>query len=314
MVDSSDEYSPDDTKVSVPIEEVDIEKILNKHIGPCKSSHNNPCKCIIINDAITRAMNCGIIWSDSTLEKCLGLGIYHKNKTLISKIRALNVKYDTNSLIGAIKARNISLVKQIISEGIQITNKCVYALECLRDQREFEEMLQIFLDNKLVLTKELILWILEHTYCYVPNIEKFGVKYDEDIRKACMTSIKWQYYSELQDIDMLRYVCQNSSFLLNSNLSKFLKKGIKPDIICLQNACKSKISSYTIKRMIKYVKPDIQCIRNACSISGNKSVIVLLSKYVKPDGECIKSLVMNYCESVVGNIICSYVDSVEQKK
>jgi len=155
-------------------------------------------------------------------------------------------------------------------------------------QKQFNECIDTISEYKYIVTKDDVINVIRSTLnlglnICIQEIEKYGIKCDTDIQRACFDMCKY-FYKEVQNISVLHKSFEQK----NKSLINFLLSvGVIPDIICLQYACQIPKNITMIKLLTKHVNPNIICIQNAtrlmvldgrmCDVEPN----LLIDEYIK---------------------------------
>ncbi len=141
------------------------------------------------------------------------------------------------------------LTKIIIREGPSGSNKII------------AEIIDIFVDYGLKITKEIIIFLLDRG-CYVNNIEKYNVEVDKDIVDFCATKSFYPYKFHLKpELKVLIKECSKEN---NLEIIKMLKeRGGEFNEQCLECACKIYKNGKVIKYLIKdcKIQPNNACLK-----------------------------------------------------
>lgn len=123
------------------------------------------------------------------------------------------------------------------------------------------DVIDIFIMYGLKVTKELVIKLLNKT-CYVNNIEKYGIKIDEEI---LLISSNYSYYPYKYDIKPPKVVLMKECTKTNNieNLKKLKENGGEFDSSCLAEACKNTRNGRVIKFLIQDcgVKSNDECVK-----------------------------------------------------
>jgi hypothetical protein len=206
-----------------------------------------------------------------------------------------------NMLYKSINSHKKNLFVMMLTNGCKIDNECLnIACKCCNSV-----IIEYLFENKLVPTSELFQTLLKNPlpsyiilscidifvkYGYkinyddlllatkhkitIPHVERFDIIFDEKYMLASIEA-KFEPYN-IKNIKMtikcLQKACENTNLAM---IKKIVATGIKPDIICLENACKYKQNHAIIKYLFtinKNLKPNITCLKNMSKTLGNKTL------------------------------------------
>jgi len=169
---------------------------------------------------------------------------------------------------------DITTVRSLISRS-QCTENGSY------NKKEVATILDIFISHGLVITKEIILLLLDHG-CYINNIEKYNIDIDEEIILKCIDKSYYPY--EYKFIPTTK--CIFAECTKNNNLEqiKILKeKGALFLPEHLDKACGIRKNGKVIKFLINEcnVVPNDECIKSFEKIYNTDGLEILISKFKK---------------------------------
>lgn len=214
-------------------------------------------------------------------EFCMNFAILKKNQQAVQQMCALGTQFDLQCLISACDVKQVQLIKMILDSGITPTTQCLYkAVTNIYDQKMCSEIVNLLTSYKLNIVKDDVIYVIKYApnAIYIPDIDRFGIVCDEDIKRACIEKGKF-VYKEAQNIDALRKACGKAGNM--TWIKKIMDDGIKPDIICLQNACTMRNNIQVIKLLCKHVTPDTQCIKNMANAIGYRQLTYIVDEYIK---------------------------------
>lgn len=235
-------------------------------------------------------------------------------KKTIMNILTRKISPTSNSIVNAIKHKNIDLVKTMLNLGGFKVDSSLLVAAC--ESKDYE-MIKLFLDLKIIPTSICFKKIVSNE-----DISGYGYrrsrylgktnKYN-DISKLVDLLINYGYKPTYDDIVVAtrNHIKINNIELYDIKLDeKFLEvcaeynyypyqlKDINPTTKCLEKACTKSGNLTAIKDLVKNnVKPNTQCLREACKHKNNLQTIKFLIQHgAKPDLECIENI-----SNVLGN-------------
>ena len=143
------------------------------------------------------------------------------------------------------------------------------------------EMIDILIIYGLIITKELILILLENG-CYINNIYKYNIQLDDDIEVKCSKVSYYPYiFTKIPCLDVLKFECSKEN---NIDIIKKLKeRGGEFTSECLENACLIRKNGKVINYLVNEckVKVNDNCILNFETCYNVESLQLLIKKYSK---------------------------------
>jgi len=230
--------------------------------------------------------------------KHLNATISHGNKKGFDMLLSDGADVDILCLETACLQRNEYMIKRLLDFKLMPTEKCIQSLltnvapsnthnsngKGSADAISIAKLIDLLVDAGYNVKYKDVVNAL-HVRCYINNIERFGIKFTGEFLEECADVGYYPY--DLKDV--------------------------KVTLGCLQKECKKGGNLTTIRRLISTmkIKPDIVCLRNACNIKNNKQTIdYLLKNGLEPDVICLQNIA-----SVIGNstlnCIVNHIKSID---
>ena len=202
--------------------------------------------------------------------------VENKEKIIKYSVENHNIKLilfflEDNTIKPTLETVGKLLVKVPIREGPSSNNKII------------AEIIDIFVDYGLPLTKEIILLLLERG-CYVNNIEKYNIEIDQDIIEFCATKSYYPYkFYTKPELKVLLKECSKEN---NLETIKMLKeRGGEFNEKCLECACKIYKNGKVIKYLIKdcKIQPNDACLKGYEEAYKMDTLSLLMGSYKNID-------------------------------
>lgn len=280
----------------------EIAEILSKYEKTnVTSEHLNAAAEKNMGETVKNILNRKIPPTNVTVEHALNSKNVHLVKDLISMGAAVQI--NDKLLEKACKVKNYELMKLFLDLKINPTKECFKTLVTndyysgygnryyahrkkyskVDDMDDINNLIDLLVsygykpdyDDVVLATKNNI---------KIKNIELFEIKLDEKFLELCAELNFYPYkFTDIKpNVKCLEQACKKSGNL--TAIKNFVKGGLKPDISCLQAACKKRSNLATIRFLVgQGVTPDFACIRNCGETLGNKTLSFLLQLY-KEDG------------------------------
>ena len=241
-------------------------------------SNNNPTELVLVN-FFTKLYS----WTyaiKSNIEAALKFTKYFKNifisKELLDKIFSImNERQDYDFIIIFMSVLDDLLKKSnhdIRVEDFNTQCKKIHWKKLLNSTRSYDK-------DKIKLLVDVMKIIFTHLYKLNTNqiisIEGLEFLFENNFLSDYMPTNVIEY--------RLMYKYEKSIKKLKSF------KNFKPDIYCLENACKIKSNAYIISSLMKTIRPNSNCLSNALKYIDNYRVVELLLNEVEPTIEQIVS-------------------------
>ena len=140
--------------------------------------------------------------------------------------------------------------------------------------------MDIFIDNGLKITKEIVFKLLE-SGCYINNIEKY-ITIDNDILQKCAEVSYYPYnFNIAPSIEILKKECSKHDNI--ATIKKLKELGGIYTIDCLIEAVKHKKNGKVLKYLINEcgVEPNDQCVTYFQEAYGIESLDLIIKNYKK---------------------------------
>jgi hypothetical protein len=184
--------------------------------------------------------------------------------------------YDIDFILLILEARDIVPNMDTIS---RLVDKCYARPDGSPNSKQVASIIDLLCEYGLVITKEIIIKLLDHGCC-VNNLEKHGLVVDSEILAKCATQSYYPYKFDIKpNTAILIRECSKHD---NLNTIKKLKEfgGIYTSE-CLEEACKISKNGRVIKFLITEcnVKVNDNCINNFQEAYRIEALDVLIKKY-----------------------------------
>jgi hypothetical protein len=150
------------------------------------------------------------------------------------------------------------------------------------EEKNFNEIIEIFILYGLSVNKQLVLKLLENKYQII-CVEKYGIIIDEDIYLKCSAMNYYPYELQIIPTDKILHA-ELTKFNNLDKIKKFKEQGGKINTCCLEIASSVKNNFKVLKFLINELKimPNDACIKNYVKQLANCDQVVfdfLLSNY-----------------------------------
>ena len=210
-------------------------------------------------------------------EDMLIILIKNKNEDMASEFIKLGCPVTKLSLDAACESLSKNIILQIIKFDNIIPDKISYDSLFTFFDRPYTykkngmcvdapliaEIIDILVDNGYIIKYDDVLLALKNR-CYINAIERFNINFTSDFIDECANQSYYPYdnINLKPTMESLYIECSKINNL--PTIKKLVKSGLKPDIVCLRNACNSRSNKPIIKYLMETHKltPDIECIKN----------------------------------------------------
>ena len=184
---------------------------------------------------------------------------------------------DKEFIILILEDSNITLD---ISTITNLVSKIYTKTGCSQSADKIAEIMDIFIDNGLKITKEIVFKLLE-SGCYINNIEKY-ITIDNDILQKCAEVSYYPYnFNIAPSIEILKKECSKHDNI--ATIKKLKELGGIYTIDCLIEAVKHKKNGKVLKYLINEcgVEPNDQCVTYFQEAYGIESLDLIIKNYKK---------------------------------
>ncbi|AYV81423.1 MAG: SWIB/MDM2 domain protein, partial [Harvfovirus sp.] len=226
----------------------------------------------------------------------------NKNANLVKTLIEMGaVPLNEKLLVKACDAQNYELIKMFLDLKILPTKECFKSLVSAdfakygRRSYYYRKTAKNDMDNTNSLVDLLVSYgfkpdyddivIATNNHLKLNNIEMFEIKLDDKFLELCaeLNFYPYKLTDVKPNVKCLELACKKAGNLVA--IKTLVKSGLKPDLACLQAACQMRSNLATIRFIIDQgVVPDFICIRHCAATLGNKTLSFLLSLY-KSDEE-----------------------------
>ena len=245
-----------------------IVKFINLNKEPLKLNSNKEIGIKIINNFISRP---SIIKNTYLIVSNL-LGLEQK-KEIFNKSISL---YDKDIILIMLENKDIC---PDIGTIIKLTEKSYVRPEGSTNCKQIAEIIDLLCEYGLVITKEIILKLLDHG-CYVNNLEKHDITVNGEILAKCASHSYYPYKFDIKpETDILVRECSKYD---NLNTIKKLKEfgGIYTRE-CLEETCKISKNGRVIKYLVNECSVNVseKCLENFQEAYKIEALDIIMKKY-----------------------------------
>ena len=233
---------------------------------------------------------------------CLINGSLSSNSKILDTLLKYNNNPNINCLENCCLINNIDNVKKLLNYRLMPNKKCFtnifihntnkYGYKCY-NKNSRQSIVNLLIEFGYNPNFDDAVIALEYN-CIINDIHRFNIKLDEKLLEYC-----YKYNNHIYDIKAtptikcLREECKKVGNI-KSIKDIILKHGVKPDILCLENACKNRSNIQIVSFLIKHgIIPNINCIKETANcFSQNTTLMHLINNY--KDSNEKKSLSTQY--------------------
>lgn len=252
---------------SISLDDIVIKFILNNKEN-FKNVSNKHIGLKIINNYITKPNIIKTIYE--LISKHLNLD---EKRDILNKSISL---YDKNIIL--ILLENKDIIPDINTIN-KLVEKSYRRSEGSAVSKTVADIIDLLCEYGLVIDKKIIIKLLEHG-CYVNNLEKHGLKVDNEILAKCAEFSFYPYAFDIKpNIDILIKECSKPDNLLT--IKKLKEFGGTYTSECLEEACKISRNGKVIKFLINECNVIVndKCIEKFTDTNKLESLDVLVKQY-----------------------------------
>jgi len=156
------------------------------------------------------------------------------------------------------------------------------ALRKSTDEMEYDkitQLIELFVNNGYSLDYADIVTATKHHY-EIENIDRFNIKIKKDFALLCSRESFYPKYMPTNVNKTLEIECNKQNNY--ARIKYLINADYKPDVNCLNNACKYKNNHQVIELLLKNgVVPTLGTLIKITNTINNKSLSTLMCKYVE---------------------------------
>lgn len=200
----------------------------------------------------------------------------HCSNTYKKLVELEKIKIIDKHLDIACEYLNLDLIKFIIDKKFIPTNKHFMLLFEHEETDRIDEIIELLVSCGVEITLDNIKELAKQSI-EVKNIDKYGIKVDDELVKICMEHSFSPAYLATKELSTDELHSLFSKYDKLSSIKKIIgKQKVKYDVECLRNACKIRINRGIISFLIKHgVKPDLICLENIINARHDQSIKIV---------------------------------------